>query len=159
MKYKKFVPTVPTSADKNNNSGDTLFQVVGDTFVPTVPTVPTNKIDIYIDALPNSGNGNNEGDSDHDRDIYIACLQNSGDSGDSGDSTRVELSLHEPIYPPVVGTGVGTNLDLTDFIGHTIDLDEWLMLQSECLYRHCGTWEFIIKEVNGGYHVKGMTAR
>ena len=49
--------------------------------------------------------------------------------------------------------------DLTDFIGHTIDLDEWLMLQSECLHRHCGTWEFIVEKVDAGYHVKGMTAR
>ncbi len=63
-----------------------------------------------------------------------------------------------------IATGLGVeqqpdpDLDLTNYVGATVDADTWVELQAECSRRYGSTWVLHADQVDDGWHVRSLAA-
>ena len=115
---------------------------------------------------------------DHARSLgLLVSLSDAGEVKIKGNKTQEamavieEMRAHKPLIislltplAPASATKQPTpaqpdQIDITDYVGATVDPDTWLWLQAEVQRRSGETWQLHAKEVDGSYHIFRLTAR
>lgn len=47
-------------------------------------------------------------------------------------------------------------IDLTDYVGETVDGETWQRLQAECRHRHGNLWTMHAQQVAEGWHIQRL---